>query len=410
MPLVISEARPPGSGFLQVGLCCLTMIFEGFMLQAPGLTAPAISILFGLSATQRGFYLSVGTIGLMLGAMIGGRMSDWIGRKWTLVISVTLFGVLSLLTAVAPTTTLLLWARFLTGVGLGGALPNLIALAPESVAPSNRNIAVGFLLSAPALGGVAVSLVSTYFHATRQWPIVYYVGGIASLLVVAPMLALGLRSHRKNLAASSRRVPLLIGQALFGGGRRARTLTLWLGFLCVMLALYTLLSWLPSLSIARGLSPAHASLTQMFVNLCSIPGSLMSGMLLDRARRRGTAVMIVYSAAVIGIGLLVVGPGVFLFWFIAAGFAGGATTGAQTVMYSLLPMGYPAAGRGTGVGFCIAVARIGAAGGPMLAGVMVGLGYSPGQVLLMVMPVVVVAGLAALSIARSLELAPAIEN
>src|SRR3569833_2715235 len=152
-----------------VAACCLASRGEGIDLQAPGVTMPVLAPLFHLTTGEgfwggfigtKGLFASMSTFGLFFGAMIGGRLSDLIGRKWVLVGSVALFGVFSALTVLSTDANMLLWMRFLTGLGLGGCYANMIAISVENVAPERRNTAVGVLYSAMPIGGATVSFAA----------------------------------------------------------------------------------------------------------------------------------------------------------------------------------------------------------------------------------------------------------
>ncbi|CAN5448172.1 3-(3-hydroxy-phenyl)propionate transporter MhpT [soil metagenome] len=393
--------RANADGILAVALCCLAMTCEGFDLQAPGVTARVLAASFGLTPAQQGIFLSSSTFGMMIGALSGGRLSDRFGRKWVLIGAIAVFSSLSIVTALSTSGEMLLAARFATGIGLGGALPNLIALAAESVTPARRSTAVGFLLAGPPVGGALVSLVAAIASGPDQWPIIYYVGGIVPLLLVVPCLATFLpnRQIERTAETGARRNTLTI---LFGEGRAARTLVIWLAFFTVLLVLFIMLTWLPSLMVTRGLSRPQASLVQMTFNLCAIPGNILIGLLLDRTRHRGLAVTIIFCAAGTALGFLAGGPGTAGMMLLAGALAGVAVTGAQTAVYTLAPSCYPASGRGTGVGFCVAVGRFGSAGGPLVTGFLVGAGQTPTQVLLILLPIIALAGAAAVFVAWSI--------
>lgn len=395
-----------------MALCCLAIICEGFDLQAPGVTAPALATLFRLSPHTRGLFLSASTFGMMFGAVIGGVVSDRIGRKWVLIGSIAIFGALSWLTALATDVPMLIAARFLTGIGLGGALPNLVAIVVESTGAQRRNTAVGFLLAGPPIGGALVSMVAAAASRPEQWTLVYYVGGLVPLLLVAPVLAFFLPNVRVARQAAGR-AGNRIGQAvtvLFGEGRAARTVATCIGLFCILLVLYLLLGWLPSLLVGRGLSRPQASLVQMAFNLASIAGSILAGTALDNARHRSAAVLGVFIVAGVAVALLAASPRSIAFALVLGAAVGTAVTAAQTVIYALAPGCYPRSGRGTGMGFCVAVGRFGSAGGPLLAGALVGSGQSPAQVLAALLPIIAIAGAAAAFVAAANARNPVVEG
>ena len=122
---------------LTVGLCFLVALMEGLDLQAAG-----IAHAFALDKMQMGWIFSAGILGLLPGALVGGMLADRYGRKRILIASVALFGLFSLATAISWDFSSLVFARLMTGVGLGAALPNLIALTSEAAGPRFRGTAV----------------------------------------------------------------------------------------------------------------------------------------------------------------------------------------------------------------------------------------------------------------------------
>lgn len=133
---------PRTSTAATIGLCLAIALLEGLDLQSAGVAAPRIAKAFALSVAQMGWAFSAGAIGLLPGAALGGRLADRLGRKRVLMLSVALFGVFSLATTLVWDFHSLLLARLLTGLGLGAAMPNLIALCSEAAAPHQRSTAV----------------------------------------------------------------------------------------------------------------------------------------------------------------------------------------------------------------------------------------------------------------------------
>ncbi|MGH8238585.1 MAG: MFS transporter, partial [Steroidobacteraceae bacterium] len=150
---------------------------EGIDLQAAGVVAAGIVPSFHPSAGQLGFFFSGGTLGLFVGALVGGRLADSIGRKPVLVASVLLFALFSALTALAPDIHSLSILRILTGLGLGGAFPNVIALVAESAAADRRSASVAAAYSAAPLGGALVSLLS-FAIGPEHWRWIFVIGGL----------------------------------------------------------------------------------------------------------------------------------------------------------------------------------------------------------------------------------------
>src|SRR5580658_8588656 len=167
--------------------CLLAALCEGIDLQAAGVAAGGISSQFKPQPDQLGNFFSASTFGLFFGALIGGRLADNIGRKRVLVVSVGLFGLFSLLTATAADVHSLTWARLLTGLGLGGALPMLLALVAESGGAKQQNARVAMVYAATPFGGAIVSLISLAVSAAH-WRFIFIAGGVLPILL-APVMA-----------------------------------------------------------------------------------------------------------------------------------------------------------------------------------------------------------------------------
>ena len=398
----MAVSKAAGRGVWIVAFCCLASLGEGVDLQAPGVTMPVLGPLFHLSTgegggfvggllSQKSLFLSMSTFGLLFGAMIGGRLSDLVGRKWVLAASVALFGVFSALTAQSTSGDMLLWMRFLTGLGLGGCYANMLAIAVESVSPGRRSTAVGVLYSAMPVGGATVSLASYTLATPQHWQMIYYLGALVPFIAL-PGIIFGV-PNIKPLANRKADKPS-IGLALFGEGRARHTVVLWLCFLFALITQYILLSWLPSLLISKGLPKPDASLAQLAFNIFSIPGAIVTGILIDGPKRK-VVTPLAFVAGITALVLLAIAPASLGMSLAAASLVGVAIGGTQAICYSLAPACYPTYVRGTGVGFALAFGRLGSATGPLLAGAMLSSGRPPTDVLGVMAPMILLAGLCA---------------
>ena len=381
-----------------VAVCCLLAVFEGFDLQSAGVAAPRLAPDLGLSPDALGWFFSVSTFGLMLGAGVGGRLSDRLGRKATLLFSVAIFGLLSIATGLANDLNSLLLARFLTGVGLGGALPNLIAIVAESVEPRLRSRAVGFLYAGLPFGGAVASLVSLAGADPSDWRVIFYVGGVGPLLALglaAPLLPNPPEPFSPVEEASAVRKSGFV-EAAFGEGRGLTTLLLWIAFFLALLVMYLLLSWLPSLLIGKGLSRPDAGLVQMAFNLAGAVGSVVTGWLMDQPKRRSATLIAVFGASAVALAAAAAVPASLTIFLVVGAAVGATICGVQSSVYGMAPSFYPTRLRGTGVGAAVVMGRLGSAAGPLLAASLIGAGRPPGQVLLALLPILAAGGAACL--------------
>ena len=184
------STRTPSSSssrlMLTIGLCFLVALMEGLDLQAAGIAAGGIAQAFALDKMQMGWIFSAGILGLLPGALVGGMLADRYGRKRILIGSVALFGLFSLATAIAWDFPSLVFARLMTGVGLGAALPNLIALTSEAAGPRFRGTAVSLMYCGVPIGA-ALAATLGFAGANLAWQTVFWVGGVVPLILV-PLL------------------------------------------------------------------------------------------------------------------------------------------------------------------------------------------------------------------------------
>ncbi|RQS58201.1 3-(3-hydroxy-phenyl)propionate transporter MhpT [Burkholderia sp. Bp8986] len=389
-------ARPAVATTL--GLCFAIALLEGLDLQSVGVAAPRMAHEFGLSVSQMGLAFSAGTFGLLPGAMLGGWLADRVGRKHVLIASVCLFGLLSIATAQVSSFAMLVAVRALTGLGLGGAMPNLIALSSEAVDARSRSSAVAVMYCGIPFGGVIASLIGVLLAGDTEWRHIFYVGGVGPLLLAPLLLALLPESRAFLDVSASGAARPSVGQTLFGGSRTGTTLALWLSYFCTLIVLYFLLNWLPSLMAAKGLARSQAGIVQIFFNIGSGLGVLGIGVSMDRLRP-SRVVGGMYAGIVLSLAALAIAPG--LLWLSAAAFAAGMfVVGGQSVLYALAAIYYPTAMRGTGVGSAVAVGRLGSVVGPLAAAELLAMGRSASVVIGASIPVTLVAAVAALVLIR----------
>jgi len=387
----ISSRRPT----LTIALCFIVALIEGFDLQSAGTAATGLRQTFELDPKLLGWVFSASIVGLLPGAFFGGWLADRVGRKKVLVAAVILFGVFSLWTAYVENYSHLLLARLMTGLGLGAALPNLIALCAEAVGEQRRSTAISIMYSGVPLGGALAAVVAMFSH--DHWQMTFIIGGLAPLAAVPLMIALLPESRAFQQSGTLLQRPST-STALFGEGRAGATLLLWLAYFFTLTVMYMLLNWLPSLLIGQGFSKPDAGLVQMLFNIGGALGSLLGGVLLDRGNPQRVTLCI-YAGLLASLAGLGVSAGVGA--MAIAGFAAGLfVLAAQLVLYALAPPLYPTAVRATGVGAAVAIGRLGSVSGPLAAGQILAAGAGTAGVLLAASPGLVVAALAAVQVLR----------
>lgn len=236
---------------LTIGLCFMVALMEGLDLQAAGIAAVGMAQAFSLDKMQMGWIFSAGILGLLPGALVGGMLADRHGRKRVLIVSVMLFGLFSIATALAWSFPTLLLARLMTGVGLGAALPNLIALTSEAAGPRFRGTAVSLMYCGVPIGA-ALAAALGFSGLASAWQTVFWVGGVVPLLLV-PMLVRWL-PESAVFHTGAQPAPL---RTLLAPGNASATLLLWLCYFFTLLVVYMLINWLPMLLVEQGSAAAR---------------------------------------------------------------------------------------------------------------------------------------------------------
>ncbi|MGZ3399358.1 MAG: MFS transporter [Caulobacteraceae bacterium] len=382
-----------------VAICFLTALMEGLDLQAIGVAAPLMAPEFGLDRQQLGVILSSSPFGLLLGAIAGGKLADVFGRKAMLVATMAGSGLFTLLTAHVQSVEMLVAVRFVAGIALGGAMPNLLALSSEAAENGKVGTVVVSFAGMP-IGGTLAALSAALAATHHVWRPIFYVGGVASLALALAMVLVLPESQRFREAKSAEAgAPSRIGsvEALFGGGRMTATLIVWVFCLCVNLISYLLLNWLPLLNIANGFTPAQASSLQVVYNFTSCFGAIAVGRLMDARPGRW-----VLGGCYIGVALcflgLAGGGSDFVRTAAILTITGALLYGSIYIVYGLIPGVYPTLARGVGTGASFAAGRIGSIIGPMLAGGILSAGHSGAVVLQALLPITALAGATAVAL------------
>lgn len=392
--------KKASSVYLTLFLCFCIAILEGFDIQSIGVAAPSIQAEFNLTKGQLGWIFSAATLGMFPGAIVAGRLSDKIGRKKILIFSVAIFGVMSLLTAFTTGFNSLVLIRFLTGVGMGGALPLIIAMSSESVSERWSATAVSIMYAGVPIGAAITALAAGMFTEVGQWKNIFYLGGLAPILIL-PLLALLLKETYTKRPATKEIENNDFKFVLFGEGRLASTLQIWLSFLGTLIVLYFILNWLPVLMQSNGLSMKNVSNIQVSYQVGALLGVLSLGWLLSRIKIR-TVVIMIYVGILVGLSALAMSKSLTGL-MLSAALSGFFLTGGQSALYALAAKVYQKSMRGTGVGVAVAMGRIGSFIGPLLAGLIFSYNSSSSFVIGSSIPVIIIAAIAAIMLTNNIS-------
>ena len=377
--------------------CMLVIIFDGYDLVIYGVAMKGLVAQWGLSAKEAGFLGSVALFGMMIGAMALGSLADRYGRKKMIALCLVLFSLFTFLCSFAQNPTQFAIMRFIAGVGIGGAMPNLVAMMAEYSPKRMRSTMVSLMFSGYAIGGMLSAGLGIMIVPSMGWEWMFYLGIIPLFLLpliwkflpeslgflmrqgkeaevrkilpkVAPELNITAEDQlvREEVVVKKSVVP--VGQ-LFAEHRGVSTLAFWVSFFCCLLMTYALSTWLPKFMEQAGYE-LKAGLSFLFaMNIGAMIGAIGGGWLADKFNIKAVLVafLLLGSTAFVCLGYKAPVPVLYLLVTIA----GATTIGTQIVLYSYVAIFYPLKIRSTGIGWASGVGRIGAIVGPILGGWLV---------------------------------------
>ena len=389
---------------ITVAICFLIAVIEGLDIQAAGIAAAGIREAFGLDSSQLGVFFSAGILGLLPGALIGGRYSDRIGRKKVLIWSVAVFALFTLCTVWVNSFNSLLLVRFLAGAGLGAAMPNLITLASEAVKPENRGRAVGLMYCGMPVGAAILSYIASLDFGSN-WKNIFYLGGLMPIIVLPIMIKFLPESREFLKAQNTTQTTTATTQGsfkdLFNSQNLMRTCLISVSYFFTLMVVYIMLSWLPSLFMELGFSRKEGSTAQFFFMMSATVGTIVLGMLTDRWKK-AYVIILMYGGILAGLFCLNAASSLTQM-YLASALVGAFVIGCQGVLYAFGSIVYPTEVRATGVGMASAVGRVGAMLGPTIAGQLLAAGFGAAGVISAAIPCIVISAVFMLILVRRLE-------
>ena len=379
--------------------CTLIIIFDGYDLVIYGVVLPILMQKWQLDPVTAGALGSTALFGMMIGAMLLGTLSDRFGRKKMIVLCIVLFSGFTALNGFAQTPLQFGVMRFIAGLGIGGVMPNVVALMSEYSPRRIRSTLVAVMFSGYAIGGMLSAVLGIWIVPQFGWQVMFYLAVIPLLLLpliwtqlpdsVAFLVREGkIAEARKVLAAlTGKPLPddaeLAVHQpqkteqslaALFSNNRALSTLMFFQAFFMCLLMVYGLGSWLPKLMTMAGYGFGSSLMFLLFLNIGGIIGAIGGGWLSDRFHPR-PVLMLFFTLAAVSLALLGFKSHVAVLYFLVT-VAGATTIGSQILLYAYVAQFYPTAIRSTALGWSSGVGRIGAILGPVLGGALLAMQLS----------------------------------
>lgn len=414
-----------------VALCLIMNIIEGFDILVMSFAASGVAAEWHLSGSEIGLLLSSSLIGMALGSAALSPLADRFGRRPMTLWGLSIATVGMIAAAMASGFVQLALFRVLTGIGVGAVMGCLPVIINEYSSRRGRGTATAFFALGLPLGGVIGGSIAALVTAQYGWRATFALGAVLSVITVVAMLRLlpesldHLLSRRpagaldavNGLLARMRIAPLTelpppppaaarkISSAVLRGRNGVRSVLLWVGFASLLGSLYFASGWTPRLLEQGGLTAQQGISGGILLNLGGVAGTLLITVLALRFTSTTLAVATMACAGAAFL-LMTLSLGTLSATMIAAVAVGLFLNANGAVMYTIAPTLYPAAVRTTGVGWAIAVGRLGAIVAPLLAGVLVDSGWTGANLFGLFAVVLVVAAVAMLALGRIKPPAP----
>ncbi|MFC9556784.1 MFS transporter [Rhodococcus sp. NPDC056960] len=430
------DGRPVGRfHYLLLALAGAVMFLDGFDTQAISFVAPAIAREWGLPVSSLGPIFSAAIVGLMVGYLCLAPLAQRSGQRRAVIACTATFGILTLLCAIAESPLQLIALRFLTGAGLGAAIPSLVGLVGEFAPARRRSSFVMFIYCWYAFGFVAAGVVSGLVIPQWGWRAMFIVGGAVPVVVLMFLLryfpespryllqrGAGDRAHAtlrrldpglpsdaivladapgfsRPAATSQEKISVVLD--LLRGRWLLNTLLLWIAFGANLAAFYAIQSWLPTIVGSLGESSRVVIATTVLTTVGGIAAAVLIGPAMDRISPFRT-LGVVYLVGAVFVALLgwVLGGASTGVLLVDAFLTGTCVTGGQMSVIALAAVLYPTDMRPTGVGWALGIGRLGGIAAPLIVGSALGAGIAPREVFFALAIILVVAGLCVLALER----------
>ncbi|MDX3228348.1 aromatic acid/H+ symport family MFS transporter [Streptomyces sp. ME19-01-6] len=387
--------------FLVTGLCFAVIVFDGYDLIVYGATVPALLQYkdWGLTPVQAGVIGSYALIGMLVGALIAGAVTDVVGRRKVMLAGVGWFSAAMIGCALAPDATWFGAFRLLAGIGLGGVMPTAVALTAEYSDPDRRSRNNALMFSGYAVGGILAAVLAMALLPELGFRFMYAMGAVPLLMlplllryVPESLVFLVAKGRHEQAERTAARLGVPVPDAapvpdaddsprrksgpaaLLTGRHVVPALLFALTSFFGLLLVYGLNTWLPQIMRSAGYPLSSSLLFLLVMNLGAVIGSVLFGPLGDRYGMKPLT-LLSFLAAAVSMALLSVATAAPLMYVLVA-VAGFGTIGAQIMVLGYVATHFPVEIRATALGWTLGIGRFGAVTGPLFGGVLLASGVS----------------------------------
>jgi len=387
-------------------ICALVQMCDGYDVGSIGWAVPELTHAWHLAPPFFALAFLFSNIGIMVGALVAGPIGDRFGRKPLLLGSVSIFAIASLLSASAPSLSVLAALRFFTGLGIAGGFAGTTALTGDYAPKRLRQTLILVTFTGAPLGSfVGGQIAALMLHEGLGWPSIFVLGGLFPLAIVLVMALFMPESprylaQRGSLAPRDRLVLERLGLAggmtdaealdmargnpvkmLFSEGYALQTVLLWIVFFCSLMDLYIFLFWLPEILHLSGMTPAEAVFAASLHGLGGVCAVFYLGFAMDRFGAE-KALSLHFAIGIVFIALIALAPMPYLALLALCFLTGLTIVGSQDGANAACGALYPARMRTSAIGWALGIGRLGGIAAAPLGGFLLAAGLKPTQVLL----------------------------
>ncbi|WP_431804562.1 MFS transporter [Halobacillus andaensis] len=397
---IIDNSRFRSFHFSIIFWCFFIILMDGYDVVIYGSVVPSLIEEWNISSVTAGAIGSYTAAGTAVGAVLFGLLADKLGRKNVILLCTVLFSLFTALSAFAAGPTMFTVFRVIAGLGLGGVMPNVIALSTEYAPKKIRAAMVSFIFCGYSIGAIAAALFSKSILPSLGWQPIFWIAGLPLLLI--PFIAKSLPESASFLLAKGKEeklrellqridpettldesttfekpepakkgLPLL---KLFEKKRAISTIMFWISCFSCFVLIYAMNTWLPKLMIEAGYSLSSSLVFVAMMNVGAIVGTIIFGRLADKwgFKKVMVPLYIIGAVALASIGL----TQNLILAYLLIGMIGAASVGVQNISNAFVSQYYPPSMRSTGVGAAMAFGRVGGIFAPTFVGILLTMNMS----------------------------------
>ncbi|WP_344119049.1 aromatic acid/H+ symport family MFS transporter [Kocuria aegyptia] len=395
-----SRARPVLRSRAWVApLCWIAVLLDGFDAVVLGAVLPSMleNNDLGMTTAQGTAVATAGLVGMMLGALTMGYLTDRLGRRKMLIGAVVLFSLLTFAAAFSPSVLVLGLLRFLAGLGLGGCLPTAIAMVTEFARLGRGSNATTLVMTGYHVGAVLTAALAIVVVRQFGWQEMFVLGSLPALVLVPLMLVFLPESpaflaskgrtaearavaehyglHLEDHAPGQEQTGKVGATMLLSTGWRRNSVAIWIASFMGLLLVYGLNTWLPQIMRAAEYDLGNSLGFLLVLNVGAIVGLTVAGRVADRITPRAAGIIWFLGSAVLLAALAIKLPvlGIYAMVFVTGCFV----FSSQVLVYAFTAANHPPRVRATALGMSAGVGRLGAISGPIIGGTLLtaGLAY-----------------------------------